>query len=102
MTEALRVYTITVCSLVILIGTPQLWRRIRTFMPENQFIWLAFMAGNLAFLTGTISALVLDLPGGFRVSVTAAAVTFGLLAVCYRPARWIRLHWWRLGRKDHP
>ena len=96
MTDATRIYTLVVSALVILVGSPQLFRRLRVFMPENQLAWLALVGMNLSTLLGTVEVLHKHIDGGYRVPLVAASTTFALLAVCYRPGRWLWLRRWRL------
>lgn len=84
MADDIRLYTISVCVLVILIGTPQLRRWMRG-TAEERLHWLSTIALNLAILLGTADAYRQDIPGGTRLYLVAVAVTWLLAAVLYQP-----------------
>ncbi len=84
MDEVLRIYSVTLCCLVIVVGTAQA-RRWLALSPEERLHCLSSALLNLAALVGTVEALRAGYPGGGRVYLVAVAVTWLLAAVSYRP-----------------
>ena len=84
MDDVLRVYSLTLCLLIIAAGTAQM-RRWLTYAPQERLHWLSTALLNLAALVGTWEALRAGYPGGLRVHLTALALTWLLAAVLYRP-----------------
>lgn len=85
MANDVRIYTVVVCALVVLIGTPQLRGWFREGDAKRRLHWLSSIALNLAILLGTAEALYVGAPGGIRVLLVAVAVTWLLAAVAYYP-----------------
>lgn len=89
MGDALRIYTMTVCLMCAVIGTPQLPGWMRDASPQEHLHWLSTVALNAAIGLGTLEAFLADAPGGWRLYLVAVAVTWLLAAVLYRPVRWL-------------
>jgi len=85
MADAVRIYTMVVCLLTAIAGTPQLARWFGSGDAERRLHWLASIAMNLAFLLGTAEAYFTHAATGVRVYLVALAVTWLLACVLYYP-----------------
>jgi hypothetical protein len=94
--QYVRLYVIVVGVLVAIVGTLQI-SRWRTYLPQNQFAWLAVAIFNFSSVFGTFDVWVHDTPGGVRSYVSAVATTFALFAVSYQPLH--NLGRWRRARQ---
>lgn len=77
-------YSVAVSALAALVGTAQIRQWMR-FEPRERLLWLSVAVLNLTAFVGSVEALVQGNPGGWRVYLTALAVTWLLATVLYGP-----------------